>query len=446
MVYADLLLDAICVVSAEGRFVSVSAACERIFGYTPEELVGMRMLDLVHEEDRERTRAAAERVMRGGIETHFENRYRRKDGGIAHIMWTARWSAADGVRIGVARDVTALKQAEQRQAAVYAISEAAHLSADLTDLAARIHAIINTLMPAENFTVALHDVERDELSYLYHVDERAAPGASPPMSADTLCGQVIRHGRELLLPAQTEALTAGAARELLNRDAAHSWLGVPLKSADRTIGALVVKSYDNRQSYDEDDRELLQFVSIQVAQAIVRKRLFQRLEYMARYDGLTGLANREAFHERLRAALVSPGPTPNRLALLYLDLDGFKRINDTHGHALGDTLLELAARRLCHAVRESSLVARLGGDEFAVLLQNLHAPAEADSVAANLRHALRQPFDVSGQRLQVGVSIGVAVYPRDGTSAEALLRRADQAMYAEKRASRTAPDTDIDAS
>ncbi|KFF48422.1 hypothetical protein GY26_14485 [Gammaproteobacteria bacterium MFB021] len=442
MVYADLLLDAICVVSAEGRFVSASAACERIFGYTPEEMVGMRMLDLVHEEDRERTRAAAERVMRGGIETHFENRYRRKDGGIAHIMWTARWSQADGVRIGVARDVTALKQAQQRQAAVYAISEAAHLSADLTDLAARIHTIISTLMPAENFAVALHDADRDELNYLYHVDERAAPGAAPPMSADTLCGQVICHGRELLLPARNEAQAAGTAHEPLDRDGAHSWLGVPLKSADRTIGALVVKSYDERQSYDEEDRDLLQFVSIQVAQAIVRKRLFQRLEYMARYDGLTGLANREAFHERLRAALALPGTSPNRLAVLYLDLDGFKHINDTYGHALGDALLELAGQRLRHAVRDASLVARLGGDEFAVLLEDLRAPAEAERVATTLRQTLRQPFDVSGQRLQVGVSIGVAVSQRDGDSAEALLRRADQAMYTEKRAPRTAPDTD----
>ncbi|WIX32366.1 diguanylate cyclase [Salinicola sp. JS01] len=442
MVYADLLLDAICVVSAEGRFVSVSAACERIFGYAPEEMVGMRMLDLVHEEDRERTRAAAERVMRGGIETHFENRYRRKDGGIAHIMWTARWSPADGVRIGVARDVTALKQAQQRQAAVYAISEAAHLSADLTDLAARIHTIISTLMPAENFAVALHDVDRDELSYLYHVDERAAPGTPPPMSADTLCGQVIRHGRELLLPARNESPAPGTASEAPDGNGAHSWLGVPLKSADRTIGALVVKSYDERQSYDEADRDLLQFVSIQVAQAIVRKRLFQRLEHMARYDGLTGLANREAFHERLRAALAPLGAPPKRLAVLYLDLDGFKHINDTYGHALGDTLLKLAGQRLRHGVRDSSLVARLGGDEFAVLLENLRAPAEAERVAAALRQTLRQPFDVSGQRLQVGVSIGVAVSQRDGTSAEELLRRADQAMYAEKRAPRTAPDTD----
>ncbi|WP_348765662.1 diguanylate cyclase [uncultured Salinisphaera sp.] len=443
MDYADLLLDAICVVDAEGRFVSASAACERIFGYTPAELVGVRMLDLVLEEDRERTRAAATRVMRGGIETHFENRYRRKDGGIAHIMWTARWSDVDEVRIGVARDVTALKQAQQRQAAVYAISEAAHLSADLTDLSARIHAVISTLMPAENFSVALHDVDRDELSYIYHIDERVSPPAPARLSADTLCGQLIRHGRELLLPAQPDALEDEAPHDMPDWDGEHSWLGVPLTSGNGTIGALVVKSYSDSQYYDENDRELLQFVSTQVAQAIVRKRLFQRLEYMARYDGLTGLANREVFYERLRAALNSPGTKPNGLAVLYLDLDGFKHVNDRYGHALGDTLLELAARRLCHSVRETSLVARLGGDEFVVLLENLRTPAEAESVAANLRIALCRPFDASGQRLHVGVSIGVAVYPQDGKRAEDLLRRADQAMYAEKKTPRaTPPDAD----
>ena len=255
MDYADLLLDAICVVDAEGRFVSASAACERIFGYTPAELVGVRMLDLVLEEDRERTRAAATRVMRGGIETHFENRYRRKDGGIAHVMWTARWSEADEVRIGVARDVTALKQAQQRQAAVYAISGAAHLSADLADLSARIHAIISTLMPAENFAVALHDVDRDELSYIYHVDERARPPAPTRLGVDTLCGQVIRHGRELWLPARPDTLDAEAPHETPDWDGEHSWLGVPLQGSNGTIGALVVKSYSDSQYYDDNDRE-----------------------------------------------------------------------------------------------------------------------------------------------------------------------------------------------
>ena len=157
---------------------------------------------------------------------------------------------------------------------------------------------------------------------------------------------------------------------------------------------------------------------------------------MARYDPLTGLANRALFYERLSVALAQAADRSTGLAVLYLDMDGFKSVNDTHGHALGDALLKLAARRLSHGVRETSLVARLGGDEFVILLEDLRSPAHATSVAANLRAALAQPFDVEGQRLGLGASIGIAVYPQDGVSAEDLLRRADQAMYAEKNLDR----------
>ena len=437
MDYADLLLDAICIIDAEGRFVSASAACERIFGYKPAELVGLPMLDMVLEEDRERTRAAGRQVMQGGVETHFENRYRRKDGQIAHIMWTATWSEVDQVRVGVARDVTPLKQAEKRQAAVYAISEAAHVSADLQDLSARIHAIISTLMPAENFVVALYDADSGELSYPYHVDARQPAPASGLLSADTLCGQVIRGGREILLAPQDDSAVSTPRRDAADWDGQHSWLGVPLKNSASTIGALIVKSYSDSQHYGENERELLQFVSTQVAHAIVRKRLFQRLEYMAQYDPLTGLANRVLFYERLCLAHVATAASGAGLAVLYLDLDGFKSVNDSHGHALGDALLKLVARRLRHGVRESSMVARLGGDEFVVLLEELRSPAHAASVAASLRAALAQPFDVDGQRLSLGASIGTAVYPQDGASAEDLLCGADQAMYAEKNEGRS---------
>jgi len=123
--FTDLLLDAVCMVDVNGRFVFVSAACERIFGYTQEEMIGMVMLDLVAPADRQRTIAAAQAIMNGHAQVHFENRYNRKDGRVAHIMWSARWSATDQLRVAVARDITTLKQTQAKQAALYAISEAA---------------------------------------------------------------------------------------------------------------------------------------------------------------------------------------------------------------------------------------------------------------------------------------------------------------------------------
>ncbi|MFI4927177.1 MAG: PAS domain S-box protein [Burkholderiales bacterium] len=104
---ADLLLDAICVVDPHGRFVAIRGGCEAIFGYRPEEMIGKPMIDFVYEEDRERTLQAAARVMDGYLQRHFENRYVRKDGRLVHLMWSARWAPEDGVRVAVARDITA---------------------------------------------------------------------------------------------------------------------------------------------------------------------------------------------------------------------------------------------------------------------------------------------------------------------------------------------------
>lgn len=120
----DLLLDAICVVDTQGYFVSVTGACERIFGYTPEEMVGKRVFDMVYHEDLERTLKSIERVMSGFQQRYFENRYVRKDGSLVHIMWSARWSPDDRVRVGVARDITDRKHADfQEEALPQSVSE-----------------------------------------------------------------------------------------------------------------------------------------------------------------------------------------------------------------------------------------------------------------------------------------------------------------------------------
>ena len=163
--YIDLLLDAVCAVDKQGRFVFVSAACERIFGYTPEELIGQPMIDLVHPADRQRTLDAAREIMGGEPKLNFENRYLRKDGRVAHILWSARWSEVDQLRIAVARDITERKQAESRQAALYAISEAAHAAEDLLALFKRIHLIIGEWLPALNFSVALYDEHCAQLNF-----------------------------------------------------------------------------------------------------------------------------------------------------------------------------------------------------------------------------------------------------------------------------------------
>ena len=430
--YIDLLLDAVCAVDKQGRFVFVSAACERIFGYTPDELIGRSMIELVHPADRQRTLAAAGEIMDGDPKHKFENRYLRKDGSVAHISWSARWSEVDQLRIAVARDITERKQAESRQAALYAISEAAHAAEDLLALFKRVHLLIGEWLPALNFSVALYDEHCAQLNFPYHVDHHELQPEQPGTVIGRLCAQVIRSGQPMLLTPDSADATPDLA-ELVAEQNAPCWLGVPLNSKNGTIGALIVKSLAGGERYTEQDKELLQYVCAQVATAIERQQLHARLKRMAQYDQLTQLPNRELLRDRLRAALAHARTVHGHMALLYVDLDRFKQVNDTHGHAVGDMLLQTVANRLKGCVRETDTVARIGGDEFVVLLHSVHAAGDPDSVAGKIRQVLAQPMRLDGHDLRIESSIGVARFPEHGEEEQQLFRHADQAMYAAKR-------------
>ncbi|VVO30458.1 bifunctional diguanylate cyclase/phosphodiesterase [Pseudomonas fluorescens] len=435
--YIDLLLDAVCAVDAEGRFVFVSAACERIFGYTPDELVGQPMINLVHPADRERTLKAAREIMDGQPKPNFENRYLRKDGQVAHIMWSARWSEVDQLRIAVARDITERKQAESRQAALYAISEAAHAAEDLLALFQRIHRIIGEWLPALNFSVALYDEQCGQISFPYHVDDHEqCPEPEPAGTATgSLCAEVIRSGQPILMTPDDYG-PLPEFLELIKGQDSPCWLGVPLNSQKGTIGALIVKSAPGGERYTEQDKELLQYVCAQVAAAIERKQLHARLQYMAQYDQLTHLPNRVLLHERVKDSLARAGKESGRMALLYVDLDKFKLVNDTYGHGVGDLLLQAIANRLKGCVRETDTVARIGGDEFVVLLDSIQEAQDASIVDAKIRRVLSQPLRLDGHSLNIQPSVGIALYPEHGSQEEQLFKHADEAMYEVKRAQR----------
>jgi diguanylate cyclase (GGDEF)-like protein/PAS domain S-box-containing protein len=428
----DLLLDAICVVDAQGRFVYLSAACEGVFGYKPEELVGRVMMDLVAPEDRERTQLAAEEVMAGEAKHHFENRYVRKDGRRVDIMWSARWSEADQVRIGVARDITKRKRAESLQAAMYAISEAAHNSAiDLPALFAEVHRMVRGLLPAVSFLVALYDPHSRELSFPYHAGEHGDE-ADLLAAAHVLCHEVVQTGNALLLaPGQASACHANVRSQVDTE--AFCWLATPLSAGEGSIGAVLLRSPLAFARYDDKDQELLQFVSSQVATAIERKRLYARLQQMACYDELTGLPNRGVLLDRMKTALMRARRDAEPFAVLYLDLNGFKQVNDRYGHLAGDLLLQEFSRRLEGCVREVDTVARIGGDEFIVLLERCSAREDAVTVVEKIRSAMASPVTIIGIQLRIEPSIGVAHYPADGENEAQLIRHADAAMFANKQ-------------
>ncbi|MGH6837901.1 MAG: diguanylate cyclase domain-containing protein, partial [Methylocella sp.] len=157
-----------------------------------------------------------------------------------------------------------------------------------------------------------------------------------------------------------------------------------------------------------------------------------RIAHMAHHDALTDLPNRVLFHERLEEALWRVRREQDKLAVLYLDLDQFKKVNDTLGHAAGDRLLQAVAGRLRTCLRGCDMAARFGGDEFAVLQTGLSGPHEASILADGIVRLLSEPYDIEGRQILIGASAGIALAPADGATAEQLLRNADMALYQAK--------------
>ncbi len=162
----------------------------------------------------------------------------------------------------------------------------------------------------------------------------------------------------------------------------------------------------------------------------------QRIEYLARHDPLTGLPNRSMLADRVEQALAHADRTRRKVALLFLDLDRFKTINDSLGHPVGDALLQETTRRLLDSVRDTDTVSRLGGDEFVVVITDLEDDETAATVAQKIIEVTRQPFECEGHSLAISVSVGIALFPADGRDFDTLLKKADTAMYHAKDAGR----------
>ena len=224
----------------------------------------------------------------------------------------------------------------------------------------------------------------------------------------------------------------GSPRALMAaREGLHAALCVPVLIRGEVRGVLEFLSHEARPR-DEDLVQQISGVASLCARFIDLKEAERSLAYQALHDALTDLPNRTLLQKRLGQALGASREYGKNVALLGIDLDGFKQINDSYGHKQGDLLLQQVALRLRSALRESDTVARMGGDEFSVLLPRTDESA-ALAVARKIHTALRQPFAVDGNRFEIGGSIGIAVYPDHGGDLESLLHRADVAMYLAKR-------------
>jgi diguanylate cyclase (GGDEF)-like protein/PAS domain S-box-containing protein len=225
-------------------------------------------------------------------------------------------------------------------------------------------------------------------------------------------------------------------QDLCRKHRIHSCWSVPILSATGgLLGTLSLLGSTPRAATDAD-RQLLESVCRLAAVAIEHRQLTDKLSHQAQHDALTGLPNRLLFQDRLSQALALARRHRQKVAVIYMDLDRFKHINDTLGHSTGDELLCQTATRLASCVRSSDTLARLGGDEFTVVLTELGGASDAMHVAKKMSEAMRSPFTVEGRELFVTISLGISIYPDDGVDGETLMVNADVAMYRAKELGR----------
>ena len=224
---------------------------------------------------------------------------------------------------------------------------------------------------------------------------------------------------------ETETLWAGRrnsdARNLRPRASFEAWREVTKGQA---------------QPWTPEEIKLAQALGIHLYMAVMKKRVEDMLQHQASHDRLTGLPNRLLFDERLSLALARTHRYGEMLSVMFLDLDGFKTVNDTLGHAAGDQLLKHVAQRLTACLRHEDILARWGGDEFTLLLSPISGAEETARIATQILDALKMPLEIDGQELHIKASLGIALAPYDGEDAETLLKNADAAMYRAKQQGR----------
>jgi diguanylate cyclase (GGDEF)-like protein/PAS domain S-box-containing protein len=386
------------VITQGGVIKLTNAQLRGMLGYTAAELEGQSFLPLVHVDDRAWLVDLHQRRMRGeDVPDIYECRFLTRSGAVRHWRLVTRTIDWDGpASHGVVTDITELKEAEAQLRLAASVFDQSQEGIMITDAAMDIIAVNAAFTRITGYA-------RDE---------------------------VLGRNPRLLKSDRHDAQHYAAMRRALEEHG--EWQGEFWNR--RRDGALFAVQESVSRVCDAAGRTS-HYVAL-FADITDAKRHQQELERMAHFDALTGLPNRVLLADRMKLALAQAERSRNLLAVCYLDLDGFKPINDAFGHQAGDRLLVEIAHRLSRSVRGGDTVARLGGDEFALLLGGLASIAECEGALARILEAVAAPTDIDGQTFSVSASVGVTLFPIDHADADALLRNADQAMYAAKQAGR----------
>lgn len=399
-------------------------------------------LDRVHPEDRAAMEALIAQAMLDRKPLSHETRIVRPDGEVRTIFDQSEVLVDGHDRVtgmaGASLDITARKQEEQLERDRSLVLEQVAQNRPLPEILSRISSLLEIQIPGSLCSVLLLK------------DSRLWTGAAPNLPqaySDLLdglpigpavgtCGTAMfRRETVIVEDIATDPLWDGYRELALPHGLRACWaMPIPSNRGDVLGSFAVYRDQPSRPS--ARDLEFLGMATRLAAVAIEHRLLNDQLSHQAQHDALTGLPNRLLFQDRLNQALAQAERKKLQVAVLYMDLDRFKNINDMLGHSSGDALLRQAASRLQACIRKTDTLARLGGDEFTVVLSELNDPQDAMRVATKLIQAMRAPFQVDQHELFVTLSLGISIYPDDGLESETLMANADAAMYRAKETGR----------
>ena len=345
-----------------------------------------------------------------------------------------------------------LEEANYRMQVISDIAREITASLDLDEVTDLLYERVNSLMEASVFGIALYNEQDRTLDYALYIEEaqRITPFVRSVDNQDSFAAWAVRNEQEIVIfDADKEYRKYVTERRPLTRRNCRSLVFVPLFVEKRVVGVLTIQSH-KKKAYSQGQLEMLRalaaFVGValdnsrkhatiqELNNAVMREKAgleaaYERIAHLANHDNLTELPNRRLLKELLAEHIPLSRRQGRKFGVLYLDLDDFKPVNDTFGHASGDSVLVRIAERLRATVRSSDTVARIGGDEFVLIVRDIDGRADLEIIARKVLEAVTTPVPVGQQMCTLGVSIGVSIYPEDGESGEELLRAADGAMY-----------------
>jgi diguanylate cyclase (GGDEF)-like protein/PAS domain S-box-containing protein len=426
------------------RYVDVNDAACRALGYTRAELLAIGPQD-VFSKTREELAELYGRMIGGELkDPTVTGVYRRKDG--SHLPIEAHPRAVPSshghIIVSIARDVSERIAAENRmrdqatqQRLIAEFGQRALAGDDLAEVLDGAAQLVARTLKVEHTNML--QLQPDGLTLLY----QAVVGwprdwigtRKVPVRPGSRLEHILTRGESLIVEDYTAESEFGPTPLLAY--GMRSGMQVPIFGTKGAFGVICVHARKVRRFTSEDVSFLRNIANI-LAIAIERKNAEDKLAHLAQFDPVTGLPNRYLLRDRLGLALTQASRNDWRGAVLFVDLDRFKAVNDTYGHGVGDKLLIEVAARLKECVRGGDTVARLSGDEFAIVLSSLTKADDAGLVAQKAVTALAAPFNLEGHQTYISASVGIALYPADGADPDPLIKNADTAMYRAKEQGR----------